>query len=585
MTEEKKKAPGGRERGGFSFGDREGGGRGRGDREGGRGGKFGRKDGPGGGGASYRVVNELSAVEKAVTKADFAAMKEPLSAILRAIKPMRLDSIEKLDLGTRGKLITSLMRVQRMSRPAAAPAEAAPAPEAPPADAAPAEGATAPAEGAPAAAAPAAPAAPAVDPKISAFADAQFTVGLIWSAVNDADRAKAAFDNAGRQPTESDLAMPAAPPPSQARSDRPERGGDRNGRRGDRPERGDRKDRGPRTERPPRVERERPQPFVSSGDWQADVKKLEELGRTRDAARIHEKNASFADASRLYEAGGDVKSAFRTAVMAKNDEAYARLSAKLKPEEIVEGLERASAWEKLMEFHVARSDFESIARLYERANQFDQAGLAWERSGKLALARKAYERAKDFGASHRVRDLEVQKLIERGDRLGAATLQVGAGKRAEAVETLKPLPAPKAYHFMVKLKLAAEAEALAKDELGKAEAANNALQRARWLEITGKLQEAADLYLANDRKDKAGFVFEAMGELKKAAELLEAGGQLDRAQAVFTKLGDTANAERVKALPRPEKPKKADKADDGEEGQQVPPPPEAAAPSAPSATA
>ncbi len=581
MTDENKaKGPGqnGRgDRGGFSFDDRGGGGGGRGrggDRDGrggGRGGGRDRRDGPGGGGASYRVVNELSALEKALTKADFVAMKEPLNAVLRAMKPLRLKSIENLDLNTRGRLITSLMRVQRLPKPApseASAADAAPA-EAPAADAAPA------AEGAPeaaapeAAAAPAAPAAPAVDPKIAAYGDAQFTIGLIWSSVNDADRARAAFENAGRQPTEADLAVPAQAAAPE-RTERPARGD-----RKDRPPRGDRKDRPERGERPARPARpERPEPFVSSGDWQVDVKTLETAGRTRDAARIHEKNQSFADASRLFEAGGDHKSALRTAVMAKNDEAFVRLSAKLKPEEIVEALERASAWEKLMEFHVAKGDFESIAKLYERANQFDQAGLAWERSGKLSLARKAYERAKDFGGAHRVRDLEVQKLIERGDRLGAATLQVGAGRKAEALETLKALPGPKAFHFMEKLKMKAEADAFAKEELAKAEAANNPVQRARWLELLGRQQEAADVYLAADRKDKAAFVFEAMGELKKAAELLEAAGQLDKAQALFTRAGDTANADRVKALPRPEpKPKSAAAAAEEAEAEgQMPPP-------------
>ncbi|HEY0882960.1 MAG TPA: DEAD/DEAH box helicase, partial [Archangium sp.] len=279
------------------------------------------------------------------------------------------------------------------------------------------------------------------------------------------------------------------------------------------------------------------------------------------------------------EAGGDVKSALRNGAAANNDEVVTRLSAKLKPEEIIEALERAEAWERLMQFHVARADFDSIAKLYERAGQFDQAALAWERAGKFSFARKAYERAKDFGAAHRVRDLEVSKLIERGDRLGAATLQVQAGKKADALETLKSLPGPKAFHFMQKLKLNAEAEAFAKAELAKAEAENNALNKGRWLELTGKLAEAAETYLADERKDKAAFVFEAMGELKKAAELLEAAGQLDKAQALYAKQGDTANAERVKAMPRPEKPKaQAEKAD--AEGA-MPPPEATPSPSSP----
>src|SRR5438309_2156289 len=70
------------------------------------------------------------------------------------------------------------------------------------------EAAAAPAEAAAPVAA-AAPAAPAVDPKIAAWTENQFTMGLIWSSMNEADRAKAAFENAGRQPTEADLAVPA----------------------------------------------------------------------------------------------------------------------------------------------------------------------------------------------------------------------------------------------------------------------------------------------------------------------------------------------------------------------------------------
>lgn len=592
MDDNKAKGPGQNGRGnrggnGFSFDEPRRGG-GRGDRDGGRGGRGDRRGGPSGrtAGVSYRIDNELTALERALTKKDLSAMIEPLQSVLRALKPMRLSSLEQLDSGARGRLLTTLMRVQRMDKPAveAAPAEA-PAPEAAPAEApvpeaAPAE---APAEGAPAAeaapaeapapeAAPAAAPAPAPEQKATPYSDVQFTIGLIWSSIQEKDRAQVAFGKAERQPTEAELAAPPAPErPAQA--ERPERGPRKD--RGDRRDRGERRD---RPERPARGERpERPAPFVSSGDWQADVKKLEELGRTRDAGRIHEKNQSYADAARLYEAGGDVKSALRNAALGKLDDAFKRLSEKLKPEEISEALERAGAFEKLMEFHVARADFDSIAKLYERANQFDQAGLAWERAGKFSFARKSYERAKDFAGANRVRELEVSKLIERGDRLGAATLQVGAGKKAEALETLKPLPGPKAFHFMQKLKLTAEADAFAKEELAKAEAENNALQKGRWLELLGRHQEAADLYLAAERKDKAAFVFEAMGQLGRAAELLEAAGQLDKAQALFTKAGDTANADRVKALPRPEpKPKAVEAKADGE-GEQLPPP----APSSP----
>ncbi len=581
MDDNKAKGPGQNGRGnrsgnGFSFdepkrggGGRDGGGRG-GGRDGGRGGD--RRGGPGGrsGGVSYRIDNELTALERSLTKRDLGSMIDPLQSVLRAIKPMRLTSLEQLDSGARGRLLTTLMRVQRMDKPAeevAAPVEAAPVE----AEAAPVEGEAAPA------AEQAAPA-PVAEKKTNAYSDVQFTIGLIWSAITETDRASVAFGKAERQPTEAELAQPAAPERA-PQQDRPERGPrkDRGAERG-----GERRERRP--ERSARPERpERPAPFVSSGDWKADVKKLEETGRTRDAGRIHEKNQSYADAARLYEKGGDNKSALRNAALGKLDEDFTRLSAGLKPEEIVEALERAQAFEKLMEFHVARADFDAIAKLYERASQFDQAGLAWERAGKFSFARKAYERAKDFGAAHRVRDLEVTKLIERGDRLGAATLQIGAGKKAEALETIKPLPGPKAFHFMQKLKLTAEADAFAKDELAKAEAANNALQKARWLELLGRQQEAADVYLAAERKDKAAFVFEAMGQLPRAAELLEAAGQLDKAQALFTRAGDAANAERVKALPRPEP--KAKPAVEAKDEDDAIPPPSASAPATPGSTA
>lgn len=585
MDDNKAKGPGQNGRGnrsgnGFSFdepkrGGNDRGGRGGNDR-GGRGGDRGgdRRGGPSGrsGGVSYRIDNELTALERALTKKDLSAMTDPLQSVLRAIKPMRLSSLEQLDSGARGRLLTTLMRVQRMDKPAVEAAPEAPAAEAAPAEAAPAT--EAPAEGAAPveAAAPAPVAAP--EKKANPYSDVQFTIGLIWSSIHEKDRADVAFGKAERQPTEAEL---AAPPVTErpAQSDRPERGPrkDRNDR-GERRERGN--ERGARSDRPARAARperpERPAPFVSSGDWQVDVKKLEESGRTRDAGRIHEKNQSYADALRLYEAGGDTKSALRNAALGKLDDAFKRLSEKLKPEEISEALERAGAFEKLMEFNVARGDFDAIAKLYERANQFDQAGLAWERAGKFSFARKSYERAKDFAGANRVRDLEIAKLIERGDRLGAATLLVAANKKAEALETVKSLPGPKAFHFMQKLKLNAEADAFAKEELAKAEAANNALQKARWLELTGKHQEAADVYLAADRKDKAAFVFEAMGQLPKAAELLEAAGQLDKAQALFTKAGDTTNADRVKALPRPEpKPKTAEAKAEGDD-EQIPPP-------------
>lgn len=576
--------PSGRGGGGFSFDDREGGrGKGRGGRDGDRGDKRGGK----GGGASYRVVNELSSLEKALTKGDYAGQKQSLEEIVKGVKGLRLKSLNDMDLGGRGKLLTSLMRVMRQPKKDAPAPEAAAAPEAAPAEA--------PAEGAPAeAAAPAKPAAPAIG-----WSDVIFTTGMVWKAANELDRANAAFEAAGRQPTAAELdalnTVAAAP----VAEDRPRRGDRRDGpgggKRGDRPDRGgerhargdrsggDRPDRGPRRERGARFE-QAPAPALT-GDWQLDARKFEESGRTRDAGRIHEQNKSYVEASRLYEIGGDLKSALRNAARAKDAARIAHFTAKLTPAEVTEQLERAEAWELLMELYVQKQDFGKIAGLYERALQFDQAALAWERAGKLAVARRCYEKAKDFASANRVRDLEVTKLVERGDRLGAATILMGVGRHTDAIELLKPLPGPKAYAFMLKLKLTKEAEAFAAEALAKAEAENNLQAKARWLETLGKNEQAAETWIAANRKDKAVPLYEQLGQTLKAAELAEAAGQLDKAQALFTKLGDTANADRIKAMPRPEpKPAAKEQKDDGEEQAPMPPVAEAA-PVTPTASA
>ncbi|NTX56141.1 DEAD/DEAH box helicase [Myxococcus sp. CA039A] len=534
-------------------------------------------------GPGQRVISELSVLEKALSKTDFLAEKGPLQAIVRSLRPMRLKSLEDLDLNTRGRLITTMLRVQRQPKPAApdasAPAEAsAPveATEAPAEAAAPAEGAEgAVAEGetgaAPAEAA--APAAPAVDPakeKFDAWTDVLFLVGQVWRAAGDRERAEVAFAASGRQPG-PEVEEPTAPaartearPERGERRERPERGERRErgerpergaaGERRERPERGaaagerrERPERGAAGERPERGER-RPMPELT-GDWKEQAKQLEGMGRTRDAARLHERNNGFADATRLFEAGGDLKSALRTALAGSDNDAARRLVGTLPPDQLAPTLEKAGAYELLMEHYVGKGDFENVARLYERARQFDQAALAYERAGKLTLARKAYERSRDMASANRIRGLEVKSLVERGDRLGAATLLVAAGQRREAVEVLGTLPPPKAFHFMQRLKLDEEAKELAQRELARAEQEQKPAGRARWLELLGDVAASAEAWEAAGRKDKALPLHEKLGNLPRAAQLAEELQQRDKAVALYTQLNDSAGVERAKALP------------------------------------
>ncbi|MBX7113761.1 MAG: DEAD/DEAH box helicase [Myxococcaceae bacterium] len=473
-------------------------------------------------------------MEKALTAKNFTEQKSPLEAILRALRPLKLKSIDELDLNTRGRMITTLARVARQPKPEgveapeaktapvaeAAPAESAPveaaAPSEAPADAAQsdapfaAEVTATPVEGeatlimtesaAPAVAetAPSKPAHAPVDPKLRAYQDVMHLVGSIWRSVGDTHRAASAFASSGR----------------------------------------------------PFEEREAVKTFQKSGDWRDEASALEQQKRTRDAAKVHEKHQSFVDAARLYEAGGDLKSALRVAAAGKDETLAKRLMQGLPLAEVALALEKAGAWEWLMAFHVEHKQFDAVAKLYERARQFDQAAVAWERSGKFSLARKAYERAKDSTGAARVRDLEVGKLLERGDRLGAATLQLGAGMKDAAVETVKAIGGVKAFRFLQKLKLDEQAVSFAKEEIAKAETAKQPGERARWLELLGDVAVAAEAWLEAGRADRALALFEQGGMWAKAAPLAEKLGELDKAEALFHRAGDKDSASRVKALPR-----------------------------------
>jgi tetratricopeptide (TPR) repeat protein len=478
-------------------------------------------------------LSELSVLEKALSTGDFAKQKQPLAEILRQLKPLRLRSLEQLDFNTRGRLLTTLLRVARQKKPPeppaavigspaesesvrsesqAAPAAAEPA-EVPPAVA---ESAVTPpdAEGTPSEAAEDAGAAAAEMPKpasspspeaekVAAYSEVLFLVGSVWRAVGDEVRAEPAFAASGRKFAEPEQAKAPSAPSSTPRS----------------------------------------------GDWRDEAHRLESQKRTRDAARLYERHDSPGEAARLHEAGGDLKSALKSYLSAKDLLAARRLLGQLKPEQFLPIIEKTGAYELLMEHYVDAGEFDNVAKLYERARQFDQAALAWEKSGKLAAARKAYERAKDSANAERVRQLEVEKLVERGDRLGAALLLLPVGKRDEAVQTLLGLPAAKAFRFLQKAKLDEEALALARKEIERAEAENRPGASARWLEMLGDLPAAAEAWKRAERKDRALALYEQAGDWQRAAEIAESLGERDKAVELYQRAGDSASAERASALP------------------------------------
>jgi len=564
------------------------------------------------GGAGGRIVPELSTLEKALAKGDFASELQPLDSVVKALRQARARSLQELDMDTRGRLITTLSRVARQTRPAPDPEQPA-APElgagpatvpggaeqaasltvppeqvvespgisegSPPMDAEKAEATSVesaaepvtvePGSGVEAASAPAAPAevpqgisegtpprsggAPMTPAR--AYGEVLFRVGLAWAAVGEKERADTAFAAAGRRPGADELSAPAgAEHGSAERGGTPRRGGRE---RPERPERGERRERPPRPERAARGERGPAAPRGGpveippelAGDWKGQAGFLESRGRTRDAARLHDRHGSFADAARLFEAGGDLRSALRAALAAKDTDAARRLATQLPPGEAQTLLEKGEGWELLMELHVKSGRFEEVAKLYERARQFDQAGLAWERAGKLSAARKSYERARDTASVDRVRTLEVDRLVERGDRLGAALLLVQARRREQAAKLLESLPPPKAFRFLQQLGLNAEAKALGERELQRATEENKSMARARWFELLERPADAAEAWETAGRKDKAFPLLEKAGQFGRGARLAEEIGNRNEAIRLFRRAGEDADADRLEALP------------------------------------
>ncbi|MCL2177888.1 MAG: DEAD/DEAH box helicase [Proteobacteria bacterium] len=519
-----------------------------------------------------KVIVELGNLERALTKGDFSLEQSPLQEILRTLRSMRLSSLEQLEPNARGRLITSLFRVMRQKKPVvwdeflrqataavSASAEQAPARDKPSEEAAAVgselsqEVLAAPKEVAdepelPRESAVVVEASSSVEVAVFAAEEKQAgalvspeqlqaqayrsvldLVGRIWRALGEQARSQAVLEASGLRALSEEpqlLPEPAKRAPDSSHKEKFQKDKKR--------------------EKSSRIDSR-----VTFKDWREQAAHLEQARRTRDAGRLHEKNASFVEAVRLFELGGDLKSALRCAVLGEIEEASTRLMSRLSSSEVKSILERLAAWGLLMAYCAKTKDYEAVARLYERARQMDQAALAWEKVGRLSLARKAYEQAGDLESASRMRAIEVQQLMDRGDRLGAATLLVATGNTQAAIDALKELPGPKAYRFLLKLKLEEEAQKLATTQIDQAIATGDHPAHARWLEALDKLPEAIEAWLKADRRDKAMYLFEKTDKHEQAAELAEALGRLDKAEALFRRAGNEEQAARIAALPRP----------------------------------
>jgi len=488
--------------------------------------------------ASQEIRSQLPLLEKAFSQGDFAKQKVPLEEILKQLRPLHLTSIGQLDFSTRGRLMTTLLRVGRQPPPAAQVAqpiaEAPAAPEVSDSTAAEPSGdvaVEAVAEVNPPEPHPPVPTATDVKPPgeaASAYADVMFLLGLTWRALGEEQRAAPVLAASGRSEDKAPAASGRSTDQVLTASGRPA-------------------NRAPSAGGRPAERVEGVHPLHKLGNWREEAQLLEGQKQTRNAARLHERHQSYLEAVRLYELAGDLLSALRSALAAKDSASGKRLLKKIPIAAAKPLLEKAKGYDWLMEHYVEAGDFQSVARLYERARQFDQAALAWERGGSLSNARKAYESAKDSSNARRVRALEVEELVRRGDRLGAAALLLGEGRKDQAVEILLGLPAPKAFRFLQKLKLDEEALALARKQIQEAESNQKPSEAARWLEWVGDFLAAAQAWEKADRKDKALAMYEQVGQWQRAGELAEALGQKEKAVDFYHRAGGRPGGHRQPA--------------------------------------
>ena len=140
--------------------------------------------------------------------------------------------------------------------------------------------------------------------------------------------------------------------------------------------------------------------------------------------------------------------------------------------------------------------------------------------------------------------------MERGDlawrsRLAPSRRQAGGSRR-----NFQAASGPKAFRFYQKLKLEEEANALAATELQKAEQENKPANKARWLELLGKKAEAAALWEAADRNDKAYPLYEEpSGTWPRPRNWRRERAAGKKALDLYRKLGDAEARARVEAMP------------------------------------
>ena len=148
-----------------------------------------------------------------------------------------------------------------------------------------------------------------------------------------------------------------------------------------------------------------------------------------------------------------------------------------------------------------------------------------------------------------MRTLEVDRLVERGDRLGAALLLVQARQREQAAKLLEPLPPPKAFRFLQQLGLNAEAKALGERELQRATEESKSMARARWLELLERPADAAEAWEAAGGRTRPSPCWRRPASSDAARGIAEEIGNRNEAIRLFRRAGEDAEADRLEALP------------------------------------
>ncbi len=292
-----------------------------------------------------------------------------------------------------------------------------------------------------------------------------------------------------------------------------------------------------------------------SGEWQEAAELSRRQGNPTEAARLYEQHKDFAAAAQAFKEANDLRGWLRTALLGGKPEEAREAARKLGAKAARELLLKHGGGDIYLDLLAGAGDFKEIGRLYERAEQWSDAALAFEKAKWLTRAAECYAKAGDPASAERCVSDEAQSRLSRGDAIGAGEVWRKHGMPERAVELIRDSHPELAFKWLQAAGLDAQALDFAKARARHHAQAGQQAEQASWIERTGDLPVAAELYLAGNRPADALRLYEQLGDWEKAGEAAAKASQAERAVEFLKRAGIAEPEARVQALlPKPPEP-------------------------------